>query len=103
MLTLAPVYEAFCQLGGSYVFDDMRVLPLGDGLYNVVVCVSTIEHIGMEDTSHGGDMEYSPPDTLAVMRKLARVLPPGGRLLHSGSSTQPQHRSCFDAIALSKR
>lgn len=81
LLTLAPEYEASWQLGVSYLFDDMRALPLRDGIYDTVVCVSTIEHIGMDNTSYGGADECSPPDALAAMRELARVLRPGGRLL----------------------
>jgi SAM-dependent methyltransferase len=81
VLTLAPEHESSWQLGISYLFDDMRALPFRDGLYDAIVCVSTIEHIGMDNTEYGGDSEYRPQDALAAMRELARVLRPGGRLL----------------------
>jgi len=83
VLTLAPEYESSWQLGVSYLFDDMRALPIRDGLYDTVVCVSTIEHIGMDNSEIGGASEYTPGDALAAMRELSRVLRPGGRLLLS--------------------
>jgi SAM-dependent methyltransferase len=84
ILTLGPEKVAYWQRGISYLYDDLRELPVRDGYYDYVVCVSTLEHVGFDNsgyTASDAHREYRPGDFLAVMAELRRVLKPGGSLL----------------------
>jgi len=50
IVTLAPEGQAFWQLGVSYVFGDLRDLDFRDERFDSIACISTIEHIGMDNT-----------------------------------------------------
>ena len=50
IVTLAPEGQAFWQLGVSYVFGDLRDLDFRDERFDFIACISTIEHIGMDNT-----------------------------------------------------
>jgi SAM-dependent methyltransferase len=86
ILTLAPEREAQWQRGISYLYGDLRDIPIRDDFYDVIVCLSTLEHVGLDNEAYTGD----PPEagdhrgdfTLAI-RELRRVLRPGGTLLLS--------------------
>jgi SAM-dependent methyltransferase len=82
--TLAP--EAIClwNLGISYVFGDLRALDFRDDWFDAVVCISTIEHVGMDNALYAGQAENarraSSRDHLRAVKELRRVLKPGGVL-----------------------
>ena len=57
IVTLAPEGQAFWSLGVSYVFGDLRQLDFRDGLFDMVACISTIEHIGMDNSMYAGDSD----------------------------------------------
>ena len=84
IVTLAPEAGCHWTRGIGYLYEDLRALPIRDGFYGTVACVSTIEHVGCDNTFYGD----SRPPTVAessdfeiVMRELRRVLQPGGQLL----------------------
>jgi len=62
---------------------DVRALPFADGVFDRVVCISTLEHIGLDNE------RYFAPDgrpldeqgDLTALRELGRVTAPGGRVL----------------------
>lgn len=51
--TLAPEAATFVELGVSYLYGDVRELPFCDGWFDEVICLSTLEHVGMDMPSTG--------------------------------------------------
>lgn len=83
IVTLAPEPTAFTGMGVSYLYDDLRRLPLRDGWFDEVVCLSTLEHVGMDNAVYGSAAPRSEDpraEAAAALRELLRVVRPGGRL-----------------------
>ncbi|MDJ1175410.1 class I SAM-dependent methyltransferase [Roseofilum capinflatum] len=95
LLTLAPEENCFWHLGISYVFADIRELPFKNNLFDAVVSVSTLEHIGMDNTLlYSSDPIYkqdSKYDFIQAVKELKRVLKPGGKCLVTVPFGQYQH------------
>lgn len=71
--------------GVHHVRGDLRAVPLSDGSIDVAVCISTLEHIGMDGTAiyslPDRYRENRPEDQMAALEELSRVLKHGGRTL----------------------
>jgi SAM-dependent methyltransferase len=83
IVTLTPEALAFTDHGISYVYEDLRDLPYRDGSFETVACVSTLEHIGMDNRVYGSTAPVSANpehEAAQVLSELARVLTPGGGL-----------------------
>ena len=79
--TLAPEPRCFWGKGVSYVYEDLRTLPYRDELFDWIVCLSTIEHVGMDNALYTGaarEGESRPKDYLVAIAELKRVLKKGG-------------------------
>jgi SAM-dependent methyltransferase len=82
IMTLAP--EKYCQWydGISYVYGDLRETLFKDRTFDAVICISTIEHIGLDNTLlYTSDQQRAESDDtgfLAAAREFRRILKPGG-------------------------
>ena len=77
IVTLAPEPQSFPFLDVSYLYADLRELPMRDGTYDRVVSISTLEHVGMDNAQYGDASPRSPTpprDLAAAMGELRRVL-----------------------------
>lgn len=68
----------------SYLIGDLRKISLKDNALDEIVCVSTLEHIGMDNTFLYSDnstyREKHKEDFKITISELRRVLKPGGSL-----------------------
>jgi ubiquinone/menaquinone biosynthesis C-methylase UbiE len=98
IITLAPEPVAFTSLGVSYLYGDLRRLPLRDDWFDEVVCLSTLEHVGMDNTVYGaGDPRAENPrvEAAEALRELLRVVRPGGRVHLSVPFGRPSDHGWF--------
>lgn len=85
IMTLAPEKRCFWERAISYVFGDLRNTFFSGAVFDVVASVSTIEHIGLDNTMlYTGDASKKEADAYGFMPAVAefkRVLKPGGMCL----------------------
>lgn len=94
--TLSPQGEpVYRRPNLSYLYGDLRGTVLRDGAFDEVVCISTIEHVGLDNTrfytSNAAFKESAEDEFLLVVDELRRVLKPGGRLLLTVPYGRHQH------------
>lgn len=108
IITLAPEEQCFWREGVSYVFGDLRDMVFRDASFDIVVCLSVLEHVGL-DTSmyHPGTntTESDPNAYLAAVAEFRRVLKPGGTCLITVPYGKYQLRSwiqVFDSVMVER-
>lgn len=83
IVTFAPETDCFWDEGISYLYEDLRSLPCRDEWFDAITCVSTIEHVGMDNvlvTLEKSHRENRPQDFLRAIQEMRRVLKTGGAL-----------------------
>ncbi|MGI8801371.1 MAG: class I SAM-dependent methyltransferase [Solirubrobacteraceae bacterium] len=94
VVTLAPEKRSFPERGISYVYADLRDLPVRSSLYDTVVCISTLEHVGMDVSGYKASVaREADPQRAAVLAagELRRVVKPTGRILLSVPFGRPDN------------
>ncbi len=84
ILTLAPETECYWERGISYLYADLRNIPLRDHYYDTIVCASVLEHIGFDNRAYVKEQIYRedrPDDFTQAMKEMRRILKSSGRLL----------------------
>ena len=74
---------------------DVRVLPFPDRSFDQVLLVSTLEHVGADNTVYGLDAERDEGARPAALRELARVLVREGSLLVTVPLGEPGDHGWF--------
>lgn len=68
----------------SYIYGDLRHTMLNNENFDEIVCISTLEHVGMDNTFlYSKDSrfnEFRPDDYQEVVKGFRRLLKPAGRL-----------------------
>lgn len=84
ILTLMPERRCFWKLGVSYLFGDLRHLLFQDETFDAIACISTIEHVGMDNSLYAGEIAKAKPgaktEFLPAVQELKRVLKERGKL-----------------------
>lgn len=70
---------AFKHKNLTYVKEDIRETTFPDSFFDVVTIISTLEHVGMGETSYNDKKERNGDVT--AMNEIARILKPGGIVL----------------------
>ncbi|MFC1773126.1 hypothetical protein ACFL3A_07220 [Pseudomonadota bacterium] len=81
--TLAPEKRCYCSRGISYVYDDLRSSMFRSETFDTIVSISTIEHIGLDNTmlytADGAKCEDDSAGFRAAVREFRRIIRPGGQ------------------------
>ena len=81
ILTLAPEKNCFWNKNISYDYGDLTNTPYKDHWYDEIICLSTLEHVGMDNSVYTNE-NLAQHDELykQALVEIKRILKPGGRL-----------------------
>jgi hypothetical protein len=82
--TLSPE-QVISRANVSYIYGDLRSTILRSDYFDEIICISTLEHIGMDNTLlYSKDTRYNEEkneDYLSAVKEFRRLLKPSGKLL----------------------
>ena len=88
ILTYEPEAKHFPENRISYLFADLRNIPIRDNFYDEISCISTIEHIDMDNSIYGWNkdnkvisVEKKSYEYLIAVKEMIRVLKQKGVFL----------------------
>jgi len=81
--------------GMERVVGDVRELPLPDASVDQALLVSTLEHVGADNSGYGLSVETAPSSRVEALRELGRVLRAEGRLLVTVPLGEPGDHGWF--------
>lgn len=100
--TLAPERNCFWKRGISYVYEDLRETCYREDYFDWVVSLSTIEHIGMDNTmlytKDASKKENAPDAYMLALWEYRRILKPRGVLYLSFPFGRYQNRGWFQVF-----
>lgn len=80
---------------------DVRAMPYPDHYFDLVLCISAIEHVGLDNSRYGFQDEPGAAGDIAALRELGRVLAPSGRILITVPFGRREEHSWFRQYDLS--
>jgi SAM-dependent methyltransferase len=81
--------------GVQTVVADARDLPFPDASFDLVLCVSTLEHVGRDNRVYGVEEPRDEHGAAAALRELHRVLDRHGRLVLTVPTGEPEDHGWF--------
>lgn len=82
---IIPEQTCLYEHGVSYLLTDTRDTPYKDEVFDIITCISTLEHIGMDNNYLYGDdpknIEKDSGSYRNALREMVRILNRGGLLL----------------------
>jgi hypothetical protein len=110
IMTLAPEQDCFWNKGISYIFGDLRDTMIRDSYYDKIICGSTLEHIGCDNSFYTGKKVNEPEEETTIgitsaVKEMHRILKPGGCLMITVPFGIYQHLNTmqqFDSKLLSR-
>ena len=83
LFTLSQEPNQFIRENITYQYGDLRALSFPDNFFDEVACISTLEHVGMDNTLYARDLKYKEhheKDFMIAINELRRVVKPGGKV-----------------------
>ncbi len=65
----------------KFIKADARDIPFKDKFFDVVTCISALEHYGLVETPYNSDTIYDPKAPFTAMKEMARVLKDDGIII----------------------
>ena len=69
---------------------DLRRLPFPARSFDIIFCISTLEHVGADNTRYGAALEHDSSGPSAALSELRRVVARNGRILVTVPCGEPQ-------------